>query len=68
MVSTGARAYIMGLGRRSSGGPAGRAPGGGSGGFPLPSEAESSVAFEAPAEESNLTLVPDSFFSVHIEM
>ena len=42
-----------------SGGPEGRAPGGGSG--TKPPEAESSVAFEAPVEELNLTLVTDSF-------
>ena len=29
---------------------------------PKPPEAESSVAFEAPAEEPNLTLVVDSFY------
>jgi len=43
-----------------SGGSGGRAPVGGQGAKPPP-EAESTVAFEAPVEEPNLTLVTDSF-------
>ena len=50
MASAGARPIYRGLGR---------APSEMSGGFPP--EAESSVAFEALAEEPNLTLVTDSF-------
>jgi len=64
MASAGARTYI---------GVGGEAPSGGSGAEPLvevrerspPPEAESSVAFETPAEEPNLTLVTDSFCSSH---
>jgi len=44
-------------------GPGGGAPGVGSGGR-SPSEAESFVAFDAPTEEPNLTLMTDSFFAV----
>jgi len=61
MVSAGERAYIGVCGGAPSGvqgaeprwrvrGQPGKAP-----------EAESSVAFEAPVEEPNLTLVTDSF-------
>ena len=60
MVSAGAQAYIGIWGQSPNGGlevetrwrVRGKAP---------PPEAESSVAFEAPAEEPNLTIVTDSF-------
>jgi len=59
MVSTWARAYT-GLGAEPQCDPGGRAPVEDQG-EKHPHEAKSSVAFEAPVEETSLTLVTDSF-------
>ena len=62
MASAGARAYNGGLGAEPPAGSRGRAPGQGVRGR-SPPEAESSLAFESPADEQN---VPDSvYFAVH---
>jgi len=55
MANVGLRAHVEVWG----GAPSGDAPSGESGG--KTPEAESSVAFEAPVEEPNLTLVVNSF-------
>jgi len=55
MASKGARAYIGGLGAEPPVEVQGQSSRWGSGGRSLP-EAESSIAFEAPAEEPHLTL------------
>ena len=60
MANAGVRAYIEGLGQSPQWDP-GAEPLVECQGVKCPTEAESSVAFEAPAEEPNLTLVTDSF-------
>ena len=66
MASAGARAYYRSLGRSPQRGSKGQSPRWGVTGL-RPLEAESSVAFEAPAEEPNLSLVTDSFCSSYRE-
>jgi len=61
----GSEILYRGSGVEPQWGPGSRAPGGRSG-VNSP-EAQSSVAFEAPAEEPNLILVTHSFFAVHTE-
>jgi len=70
MASAGVRAYIEDLGAEPPARMQGQSLQWGSGAEPpvrdqgaKPPEAESSVAFEAPADEPNLTLVTYSFCS-----
>jgi len=57
MASVRARAYRGSGGGAPSGGPGKQSPSGGQGRSQSPPKAESSAAFETPAEEPNLTLV-----------